>query len=118
MGRNRGAVSELFEVGRQNAAILQAEPPLVIDSRDRHDFAVRCAKRSVPAIGRQDEPVARSNFDCSPIENIEGFCLFLCQDKDLATLFCGPRFGSPRPWLPPPFRVFGYRLLACESRGT
>lgn len=32
---------------------LQVESRLVIDSRDDHDFAIRCAKRRVATIGRQ-----------------------------------------------------------------
>lgn len=86
MRRNRVAVSELFEVGGKNAAILQMDSPLIIKSRNRHDFAIRCPNRCGPAIGRQQELVANGNFDRPPFENIKGFCLFFSERAEGAAL--------------------------------
>ena len=50
-------------------------------------FVVRS---SASTIGREQQLVARCDFNCSPVEHIERFRLFLRKDADLATFFASP----------------------------
>src|SRR5207249_10854539 len=87
MRGNGVSMSELPEIGRENAAIIQMNSSGVIDSRDRDDFSICCAKLCFSTIGREQQLVARCDFNCSPVEHIERFRLFLRKDADLATFF-------------------------------
>ena len=68
-------MSELFKVGRQQAAVFQLNPPALVNGRHDNDFTIRRPEFPFPPIRGQEELITGSDFNWYCREDIEGLRL-------------------------------------------